>query len=90
MSSISPTRKASHAHTPGWRLHRRGAGLAATILVAAGWGVLAGWWTPRGPITTLQALAAIVVSVAVGALGGWWMRKRWAMLLTPVVFASVF
>ncbi len=71
------------------RLDRR-AGIAATVIVAGGWGLLAGWWTPRGPITTLDALTAIVTSLAVGALGGWLMRSRWAMLLTPVLFAAVF
>ena len=60
------------------------------MIVAAGWGLLAGWWTPRGPVTTLQALTAIGASLAVGALGGWLMRSRWAMLLTPVLFAAVF
>ena len=60
------------------------------MIVAAGWGLLAGWWTPRGPITTLHALTAIAASLAVGALGGWLMRSRWAMLLTPVLFAAVF
>jgi pimeloyl-ACP methyl ester carboxylesterase len=64
--------------------------VVGTLLVAAGWGVLAGWWTPRGPITTLQALTAIGVSLAVGALAGWWLRSRWAMLLTPVIFIAVF
>jgi pimeloyl-ACP methyl ester carboxylesterase len=29
-------------------------------------------------------------SFAVGAACGWWMRSRWAMLLTPVIFAAVF
>ena len=38
----------------------------------------------------LHALTAIVASLAVGALGGWLMRSRWAMLLTPVLFAAVF
>jgi pimeloyl-ACP methyl ester carboxylesterase len=68
----------------------RWAVVAAPALVAAAWGLLAGWWTPRGPITTLQALTTIAVSLAVGAVGGWWIRRRWAMLLTPVVFAAIF
>jgi proline iminopeptidase len=71
-----------------WRDRR--ARLAAAIIVAAGWGLLAGWWTPRGPITTVQALTAIGISLVVGAFGGWWTRSRWAMLLTPVIFAAVF
>ena len=59
-------------------------------MVAAGWGVVAGWWTPRGPITTLQALTAITVSLVVGALAGRCLRSRWAMLATPVIFAVIF
>jgi proline iminopeptidase len=70
--------------------HGRWAGPAGALMVAIAWGVLAGWWTPRGPITTFQALTAIAVSLVVGGLGGWWMRSRWAMLVTPVVFAAVF
>jgi proline iminopeptidase len=81
-------------HRPDMRLARlrrsRWAGIAAPVVVAAAWGLLAGWWTPRGPITSFQAVTAIAVSLAVGAFGGWWMRSRWAMLLTPVVFAAVF
>jgi pimeloyl-ACP methyl ester carboxylesterase len=75
-------------HGRAWKDQRASA--AATVIVTAGWGVLAGWWTPRGPITTLQALGAIGIALAVGAAGGWWMRTRWAMLLTPVIFAAVF
>jgi proline iminopeptidase len=91
VSIVSPPRQAHRQNTPLARLlQRRWAGLAGMVVVAAGWGVVAGWWTPRGPITTLQALTAIAVSLGVGAFGGWWMRSRWAMLLTPVVFAAVF
>ena len=61
-----------------------------TVVVAAGWGLLAGVWTPRGPMTTAQALGSIATSLAVGTLAGWWMRSRWAMLLAPAVFAGVF
>jgi pimeloyl-ACP methyl ester carboxylesterase len=90
VSILSPPRPAEHTTTPASLLRRnRWAGVAATLIVAAGWGLLAGWWTPRGPITSLQALTAIATSLAVGALGGWWSRSRWAMLLTSVVFAAV-
>ncbi|MEU0155706.1 alpha/beta hydrolase, partial [Micromonospora fulviviridis] len=51
------------------------------------WGVVAGWWTPRGPGTVGTALASIVVSLAVGLLAGWSSRSRWAMLAAPVLFA---
>src|SRR5688500_6191841 len=70
--------------------HARWMRLAGSVIVAAGWELLAGWWTPRGPVTTVEALTAIAVSVAIGCLGGWWMRSRWAMLLTPVILAAVF
>ena len=91
MSILSPPRPAQPTNTPLAQPRRdRWAGIAATVIVAAGWGLLAGWWTPRGPITTLHALAAITASLAVGVLGGWLMRSRWAMLLTPVLFAAVF
>lgn len=65
-------------------------GLAAAAVVGAGWGAVAGWWTPRGPLTTGQAIWSIVLSLGVGALAGLLMRSRWAMLVTPVTFAVVF
>ena len=43
---------------------------------AAGWGVVAGWWMPRGPLTITQALWSVGLSVAVGALAGWLSRPR--------------
>ncbi|WBB72150.1 alpha/beta hydrolase [Micromonospora sp. WMMD1128] len=51
------------------------------------WGVLAGWWTPRGPGTVGTALASVAVSLAVGLVAGWSSRSRWAMLVGPVFFA---
>jgi hypothetical protein len=39
----------------------------AGLLVAITWGVIAGWWTPRGPVTTTQALASIAISLVVGS-----------------------
>ena len=91
VSILSPPRSTQPTNTPLAPPRRdRRAGIAAALILAGGWGLLAGWWTPRGPITTLQALTAIAASLAVGALGGWLMRSRWAMLLTPVLFAAVF
>jgi proline iminopeptidase len=73
---------------PVWRDWRTGAGIA--VISAAGWGLFAGVWTPRGPLTTDQALAAMAISLFVGALGGIVMRSRWALLLAPAVFLVVF
>jgi hypothetical protein len=60
----------------------------AGLLVAITWGVIAGWWTPRGPVTTTQALASIAISLVVGFLAGWLTRSRWAMLLAPALSAA--
>jgi hypothetical protein len=68
--------------------HDRRIGIAATVLTAVGYGVNAGWWTPRGPITTPEALATIVLSLVVGATAGFTMRCRWSMFLATVTFAA--
>jgi len=60
------------------------------VALAAAWALLAGWWTPRGPLTTAQALTTMAVSLLVGAAVGFAMRSRWSILVTPVVFAVVF
>jgi hypothetical protein len=44
-----------------WRDRR--IGVAAAGVAAGLYGVIAGWWTPRGPVTTPQALAAIGTSL---------------------------
>ena len=71
------------------RRDRRARWLLGAVL-AAGWGLLAGWWTPRSPLTTSEALWSIGISVAVGAFAGAAARTRWMMLAAPVVFAAVF
>ena len=73
---------------PVWRDRRLGVATGAGV--AAVWGVVAGWWTPRGPLTTGEAIWAIVISVLVGGGAGLVMRSRWAMLTAPAVFAVVF
>ena len=73
---------------PFWASRR--IGLSAAAVVAALWGLAAGQWTPRGPLTTGQAIWSIVISLFVGGLGGLLMRSRWALLTSPLVFAIVF
>ncbi|MDT7786051.1 MAG: proline iminopeptidase [Pseudonocardiales bacterium] len=73
---------------PAWRNWRTGPGIA--VGGAAGWGLLAGLWTPRGPLTTMQALSAMAISLFVGVSAGIVMRSRWAVLLAPAVFVLVF
>jgi pimeloyl-ACP methyl ester carboxylesterase len=71
-----------------WRDWRVGAGAAAGAAAVAG--MLVGWWTPRGPMTTTQALAAMAIGAVVGVAAGVAARSRWAMMVAPVVFAAVF
>ncbi len=61
---------------------------AGGYVAVAVWGVVAGWWTPRGPASAIEALVSVGVSVAVGLFAGWASRSRWAMLLAPLVFAT--
>lgn len=68
-----------------WRI-----GLSAAATAAALWGLAAGRWTPRGPLSTSEAIWSIVISLFVGGLGGLVMRSRWAILTSPLVFAVVF
>ena len=71
-----------------WRDWRIRAGFA--VACAAGWGLLAGLWTPRGPLTTAQALSAMAISLVLGVTAGVVMRSRWALLVAPVVFVVIF
>ncbi len=72
----------------GWDTARRR--WATGVAVAAAYGVLAGVWTPRGPLTTVEALAALALGLATGGAVGAVVRSRWAMLLAPAVFVAVF
>lgn len=70
-------------------MNRRTA-IPAAVAVAAGWGLVGGWWTPRGPLTTAEALWSILISLAVGVAAGFLARSRWAMAFAPVAFALAF
>lgn len=63
-------------------------GLAAAGPVAVA--LLAAWWTPRGPLTTAQALSAMALGLLAGGLAGALTRSRWAIALAPAVFVVVF
>ena len=65
-------------------------GVAAALALTIAWGLVAVSWTPRGPLTTSEALWSMTISLAVGAVAGLLMRSRWAALLTPVAFAVSF
>ncbi len=73
---------------PVWRDQR--VAVAVGFGIAALWGLIAGWWTPRSPLTTSAALWSMLISAMVGVIAGLVMRSRWAMLSSPVVFAVAF
>lgn len=71
-----------------WAVKWRAVGLA--LLAAVAYGLLAAWWTPRGPLSTLEGLAAMALGLLVGVVSGLLLRSRWAMLVAPVAFAAAF
>ena len=60
------------------------------LLAAVAYGLLAGWWTPRGPMSTFDGLTAMGLGLAIGLLAGVLLRTRWAMLVAPLTFAVAF
>ncbi len=64
--------------------------LAIAVFLAAAFGLISGWLTPRGPVTTFHALASIVAALMVGVAAGLAMGSRWSMAVTPLVFAGSF
>lgn len=61
-------------------------GLVLALGVAALAGVLIALAMPRGPATAGQALAVMGSGLAVGLAAGLALRRRWGMLLAPVVY----
>jgi proline iminopeptidase len=60
----------------------------AALLVAVAYGALAGWWTPRGPHSAFEALAAMGLGLLVGLLAAFVVRSRWVVPAAPVAFAA--
>ena len=65
------------------------AALAVATSIAVVAGLLSAWLTPRGPLTTSEALASMAAAFAVGGAVGLITRSRWSLLLAPVVFVTV-
>jgi proline iminopeptidase len=64
--------------------------LAIAAGVAAVAALLSAWLTPRGPITTREALASIAGALAIGVFSGQVTRSRWSLLAVPLVYVAVF
>jgi pimeloyl-ACP methyl ester carboxylesterase len=60
------------------------------VALAAGFALLSAWLTPRGPITTSEALISMGAALAIGVGAGLVLASRWSILLAPVVYAVVF
>ena len=81
----APWRPALESSWADWRV-----GLAVAAVLAVGAGLIAAWLTPRGPVTTPEALATMAAALLVGVAAGLVMGSRWSMLVTPVAFVVAF
>lgn len=75
---------------PSERRNDRRLGVLLAVSLATAWGLAAGWWMPRGPLTSSTAIWSIAISLAVGVAAGLAMRSRWAIVVAPVAFAATF
>jgi proline iminopeptidase len=62
--------------------------LVLAAVVAAGFGAGSALLTPRGPVTTGEALVTMGAALAVGVLAGFIGRTRWVFLIGPVAFIA--
>jgi len=74
---------------PRLEFPRHTALLGATAVAAVA-GTLAGWWIPRGPVTTGEAVVTMLAGLGVGFGAGRSTGSRWAFLITPATFAICF
>lgn len=65
-------------------------GFSIVILLSAGAGLMSAWLTPRGPITSSQALVSMFAALLLGILAGLVTGNRWSLVITPLIFFSVF
>lgn len=71
---------------PGRQWTRR---LGAAALVG-GAGVIAGVWTPRGPVTVTESLVVMALALLAGGGAGWLLRSRLWVLVFPLLYAVAF
>jgi pimeloyl-ACP methyl ester carboxylesterase len=71
------------------RRDQAGVLFAAVAVSGAAWGAVVGWWTPRGPLTSGEALGTLVGSTVIGIVAGFVGPRRWTRLLLAASFAAV-
>lgn len=64
--------------------------LVAVIALGVGLALGSAWLTPRGPISSGDALWTMGIGALVGVVAGVLMGSRWAILILPIVFVPVF
>jgi hypothetical protein len=74
----------------GWVWSDWRAGLTVAVMCVTVFVLLNAWWTPRGPVTTSEALITMAAALCVGLGAGLATGNRWSLLLAPVVYMIVF
>ncbi|MGB3184519.1 MAG: alpha/beta hydrolase [Ornithinimicrobium sp.] len=94
MTTSTPTTSstAQHGRRPDHPRSRlaSGPGFWWALLGVAAAGAVIGWWLPRGPVTSVQAVTVLLLTVLLGVAVGWATRTRLALLATPVVYLAAF
>lgn len=65
-------------------------GIIIAVVIAASAALISAWITPRGPVTTVQALSSMLAALLLGAVVGLVTANRWSMLVLLGVFMVVF
>jgi pimeloyl-ACP methyl ester carboxylesterase len=60
------------------------------MILAVGAALVSVWLTPRGPVTTAQALVSMAAALLVGIVAGLVTGNRWSKWVTPAVFVVTF
>ncbi len=68
----------------------RKVGLAMASSLVAAFALASAWLTPRGPVTTGEALISMALALVVGLAAGILTGSRWTVLMSPLVFVVVF
>ncbi len=88
-ASSTTSVRGSQPSDPGGR-PTLGQGFWMSLIGVAAVGAVVGWWLPRGPVTSVQAVGVLVLAVALGVTAGWSARTRLALLTTPAAYLAGF